>query len=110
MKKLLPILLLFTACRSAPKEATIPASLENGKKVFAQHCTQCHPQGKAGLGPALNNKPAPAFLVKRQIRWGLGSMPSFKKDEISDQELRDLTAYVLQLRKEDQDVSKPQPQ
>jgi hypothetical protein len=55
----------------------------------------------------LNNKPAPKFLVKRQIRWGLGAMPSFNKTEIPQTDLEDLVAYVMELRREDKEVSKP---
>ena len=33
--------------------------IERGKVVFMQKCHMCHPGGEAGLGPALNNKPAP---------------------------------------------------
>jgi mono/diheme cytochrome c family protein len=83
---------------------TSDAKVENGRKLFMQHCQQCHPNGEGGLAPALNNKPAPAFLVKRQIRWGLGAMPSFDKKEISKQELEDLVAYVIELRRKDKNA------
>ena len=77
------------------------ASLQSGQKLFLQHCHQCHPRGEGGLGPPLNNKPAPAFLVKLQVRTGLGSMPSFHKNELSDEELNQLIDYLMALRKQD---------
>jgi mono/diheme cytochrome c family protein len=69
-----------------------------GQVVFAMHCYQCHPNGASGLGPALNDKPAPAGLIKTQVRAGLGAMPAFDAQKISDQELDDLAAYVIALR------------
>lgn len=74
------------------------ASAENGQRVYMRSCHKCHPGGEAGLGPALNNKPLPKFLVKFQIRHGLGVMPAFPKDQISDPELDDLATYIAMVR------------
>lgn len=65
-----------------------------------ESCHKCHPGGEAGLGPAINNKPLPDFLKRVQIRHGLGVMPSFAKEEISDQELEALLDYMTALRGE----------
>lgn len=78
---------------------------ERGRIVFEQRCHQCHPNGEAGLGPALNNKPAPVFLMKTQVRLGLGAMPRFGEHTISKAELDDLMAYVIALRKADNAAS-----
>jgi mono/diheme cytochrome c family protein len=75
-------------------------NVQRGQVVFAKNCYQCHPGGEAGLGPALNDKPAPVWLMKTQVRVGLGAMPSFGKDQISSEELDDLMAYVIAVRKE----------
>jgi mono/diheme cytochrome c family protein len=75
--------------------------IERGRLVFLKNCHQCHPGGEAGLGPALNNKPAPVFLMKTQVRVGLGAMPHFAKDQIPPEELDDLMTYVIALRKAD---------
>jgi hypothetical protein len=80
---------------------------ERGRIVFIQRCHQCHPNGEAGLGPALNNKPAPVFLMKTQVRLGLGAMPRFDKHTISAGELDDLMAYVIALRKADKEHKPP---
>lgn len=69
-----------------------------GQVVFMEHCHQCHPSGEAGLGPALNDKPFPTFLKRFQVRRGLGAMPSFSEEQISDQELDALMAYLSALR------------
>jgi mono/diheme cytochrome c family protein len=91
--------------RGEPITGPLPIPNEkvgHGQIVFFKNCYQCHPGGEAGLGPALNNKPAPVFLMKTQVRVGLGAMPSFSKEQISPEELDDLMAYVIQLRKGDQ--------
>ncbi|HYE01633.1 MAG TPA: cytochrome c [Phycisphaerales bacterium] len=69
-----------------------------GQRVFMRHCNQCHPGGMAGLGPALNNFPAPGFLVKFQVRRGLGAMPAFDANKIPNDDLDALVDYVMALR------------
>jgi mono/diheme cytochrome c family protein len=76
------------------------AKTERGKLVFQRHCYQCHPGGEGGLGPGLNDKPAPVWLMKTQVRLGLGAMPGFGNDQISDEALHDLMSYVVALRKD----------
>ena len=51
------------------------------------------------MAPALNDKPAPKFLIKTQVRLGLGAMPSFGREQISSEDLDDLVDYVVALRK-----------
>ena len=70
------------------------ADVERGRVVFAQHCHKCHPGGEPGLGPGLNDKPLPQFLMRFQVRHGLGAMPSFSDDEISDGDLDRLIRYL----------------
>ena len=74
--------------------------IRRGEVQFATHCHQCHPGGEGGLGPGLNDKPAPGWLMKTQVRTGLGAMPSFPKEVISGEELDDLVAYLLAVRAE----------
>lgn len=97
--------LLLCGCQSARRGEPItgratPTTVDfaQGRKIFFQNCHQCHPHGDAGLGPALNNKPAPRFLIKTQVRTGLGTMPSFSKDDITPEELEELVDYVKALR------------
>lgn len=75
--------------------------VRRGEVQFATHCHQCHPGGEGGLGPGLNDKPAPGWLVKTQVRAGLGEMPSFSKEVISADELDDLVAYLMAVRREE---------
>jgi len=86
------------------------AKEQRGRVVFQMRCNQCHPNGEAGLGPALNNKPAPAFLMKAQVRLGLGAMPRFNSHAIPPSELDDLMAYVLALRRADKSVETGKPE
>jgi glucose/arabinose dehydrogenase len=89
-----------------PLRLSDPAE-ERGGIVFMSYCQSCHPGGEAGLGPALNDKPLPDFLKKVQVRNGLGSMPSFSDEEISNRELDDLMAYLGALCDKEGDPPEP---
>lgn len=52
----------------------------------------------AGLGPAINDKPLPGWLIKTQVRQGLGAMPSFDESELSETDLDALVAYLAALK------------
>lgn len=100
-------LAVTTGCRSVRRGEPITGKLDRqndsvhrGKLVFQQHCHQCHPGGEGGLGPGLNDKPAPVWLMKTQVRVGLGTMPPFDHDQISGEEIDDLMAYLIALRKD----------
>ncbi|HET7368275.1 MAG TPA: c-type cytochrome [Gaiella sp.] len=70
----------------------------NGEAVFASAgCGGCHTFSKAGssgsIGPNLDDA-APSFdKVVTQVTNGGGPMPSFK-DQLSEQEIRDVAAFV----------------
>lgn len=74
----------------------VPADerIANGERVYMIHCQKCHPGGEGGLGPAINPNPAPGFIKRFQMRHGLGVMPAFKKTEISEQDLKDISSYM----------------
>lgn len=100
------IALTLTACGTARRgepftrsAVAADAQLEDGAKVFYEHCHKCHTGGEAALGPALNNKPLPAFMLRFQVRQGLGVMPEFAESQISEDELDDLVAYLTALRR-----------
>lgn len=99
-------LLLPTGCGSPRRGEPLHGPLalnqkaQRGRIVFQQNCHQCHPGGDGGLGPALNNKPAPVWLMKVQVRTGLGVMPAFDESQIKPDELNDLMAYIIALRKQ----------
>ena len=86
-----------TARRVAEPDLRDPV-LMAGYVSFMRNCHQCHPRGEAGLGPALNNKPLPAFLIRTQTRAGLGSMPAYPPEVLPDAELDAIAAYLVHLR------------
>ena len=73
---------------------TLNQQAETGQVAFMEKCNRCHPGGEAGLAPALNDKPFPDFLKRFQIRHGLGVMPSFTKEELSDRDLEAILEYL----------------
>ena len=96
---------LLPGCGPARRDEPITRPLESddpqivlGHRVFSQQCNQCHPGGAAGLAPSINNKPLPVNLMKTQVRQGLGLMPAFSKDEISEDELEAVIRYLKALR------------
>jgi mono/diheme cytochrome c family protein len=97
-------LLLTTGCSARRGEPIVgplaisEPAIARGQQVFMRECHQCHPGGEAGLGPAINNKPLPGFLIKFQVRNGLGAMPAFSQNEISPEELDHLVDYLKALR------------
>jgi mono/diheme cytochrome c family protein len=74
------------------------SELAHGQRVFMRACHQCHPRGETGLGPALNNKYVPAFLIRFQVRNGLGAMPAFPASALSTEELDAVVRYIQYLQ------------
>ncbi|WP_210486229.1 c-type cytochrome [Rufibacter aurantiacus] len=106
----IPVLVLSscgTARRSEPIMGPLALQtqqLENGRVVFMQNCQRCHPLGEAGLGPSLNNIPLPGVALRFRVRskaffLGIGRMPSFKKHEISREQMDELVVYLKALRR-----------
>ena len=90
-----------TARRGVPVDDPIPLTdpqVERGRVVFDRHCSMCHPGGAGGVAPAINNKPLPGALIKAQVRMGLGAMPAFGPEAISDEDLEAIVAYLEVLR------------
>lgn len=71
---------------------------KRGERLFYRYCASCHPGGEAGLGPALNDKPLPESVVRAQIRKGLGAMPAFYEDKLTDAQVEEIAAFVSELR------------
>ncbi len=95
------ILGLLAACgsarRSEPFRGPLPADnavAARGQVVFSNYCQSCHPGGETGIGPSINNKPLPGFMIRRQVRKGLGAMPAFKEEVISEKDMDALIEYL----------------
>jgi mono/diheme cytochrome c family protein len=87
--------------RSEPLRGALELSNEqvkNGQVLYMAHCQKCHPQGEGGLAPAINSNPAPGFIKRFQVRHGLGVMPSFKADELTRGQLKDISRYLKALK------------
>jgi mono/diheme cytochrome c family protein len=100
--------LLAAACGSPRRSEAMLGSMEirspevaRGRIVYARNCDECHPGGAAGLGPSLNNKPLPGFLIRFQVRHGMGAMPAFSEKKISDEDLDAVIEYVRARRAHD---------
>ena len=92
-------------CTNARRPNVIPdvqlrnnPRLAEGERVFMEHCNQCHVGGAAGLGPSLNDKHIPNWFVRVQVRKGLGAMPAYTPEVISDGQLEDVVTYIRYLR------------
>ena len=73
-------------------------TIARGEQLYDIHCDKCHPGGEGGLGPDVNWNPAPNFIKRFQVRHGLGVMPSFKKDEISKDDLHAISKYMKAIK------------
>jgi mono/diheme cytochrome c family protein len=99
------IILMCMGCSSSKKEAYTVKPLSNmteevqeGKVLFHKHCNSCHPGGDAGLGAPIVSTSVPGFAIQFQIRNGLGDMPAFSEEEISDEEVDKIVDYIQALR------------
>jgi mono/diheme cytochrome c family protein len=102
----LTLVLLAAGCRTGFRRGealgrpVVPetAAEAHGRVVYMRHCYRCHQGGEGGLGPALNY-PLPDWVIRLQVRRGLGAMPAYPADVISDTDLEDLLAYLKAVRR-----------
>lgn len=99
------LLLLLVACGPAYRGEPIYGPLDRsneqvvlGEEVFYEYCHQCHPGGTAGQGFAINNRPLPGWLIEFQVRNGVGAMPAFPEEQISESELDAMVEFLFALR------------
>ena len=80
-----------------PQQVVDAGDPTRGRQVFADNCAACHgADGGGGSGPELAGREEytnPEVVVE-QIREGGGGMPAFG-DDLSEQELADVSAYVV---------------
>lgn len=93
-----------TGCSSPRKSEPItqPVNLSQpqleGRLLYDRYCYKCHTEGEGGMAPSLNEKPLPQFAMKFQIRHGIGAMPAFPPERLSDEEVDRIVQYIVALR------------
>lgn len=99
------VFIIAGGCSSSKKEAYTVKPLDissqevaEGKVLFHKFCNSCHPDGTAGLGAPIVTTSIPGFAIQYQIRHGLGEMPAFSEEEISDEEVDKIVEYIQALR------------
>jgi mono/diheme cytochrome c family protein len=100
----LAVAALASACNARRGEPIVgPLALDDhlkqGQHGFDRYCYKCHTKGEGGMGPIINDKPLPKFLMRTQVRVGMGTMPSFSKNQISEEELDAILDYIVALRR-----------
>jgi mono/diheme cytochrome c family protein len=111
----LTVILLLSACSMGEEVKRIRAVNEmekeraqsqstdlTGEQVFIRSCNTCHPRGRQGVGPALDQLSehfATDEMLKRFIRMGKGVMPANPKETLNDVELDNLVKYLRALPK-----------
>jgi mono/diheme cytochrome c family protein len=101
---LLVLAVLVAGCNARRGEPIVgplalDAHLEQGQQGYDRYCYKCHTKGEGGMGPIINDKPLPKFLMRTQVRVGMGTMPSFSKNQISDEELDAILDYIVAVRR-----------
>lgn len=112
---MLTTILLLSACSMGEEVKRIRAVNEmekeraqsqstdlTGEQVFIRSCNTCHPRGRQGVGPALDQLSehfATDEMLKRFIRMGKGVMPANPKETLNDIELDNLVKYLRALPK-----------
>lgn len=91
------------ATTTEPTPPNLPGDATQGKIVFTTNCSGCHPNGgtEAGYGPNLSTSQHaidPTY-VTHNVRLGRGFMPPFTKDQVSDQDLANIIAYLKSIHK-----------
>jgi mono/diheme cytochrome c family protein len=95
---------LPTSLPAAPPVSVPPSAgdVSAGQAKFLTTCFGCHPNGNAGIGPALHGT---AFAsrypddaaITGLVRGGRGGMPAFGSDKLSDADMTNVIAYVRSL-------------
>ena len=82
--------------QAAGADSASGGAIQSGKVVYNKFCNGCHPNGKAGMGPAITSTSESA--TKTAIRQGKGQMPAFGEGQISEEQLADLLEYIKSLQ------------
>jgi cytochrome c553 len=99
---LLP-LMLTASLKAQPGRAATP-DLERGRVFWqAKMCKSCHgAEGEGGFGPDLAGRGLSLTQLTRAIRQPWGVMPSFTEQQVTDQNIADLQAWISTLPRVEQ--------
>jgi cytochrome c553 len=67
---------------------------DRGETTYARACAFCHARGAHSSGPSLKAQKKALPDVPLVIRAGMGAMPFFSRDKLSDTDIADLLAYI----------------
>ncbi len=89
--------LSFVVCSATADKTTNDVSTATPEKrqaisVYRATCSYCHDH--EGIAPKIRGRAIPPALTKTLVRVGLGAMPTFRKTEISDEELEALANWL----------------
>lgn len=79
----------------------VAGNATTGLRVFnASQCGTCHTNGGrvAGIGPKLADTTRDEAYIRNILRNGKGAMPAYSTQQVNDQQLEDLVAYVKGLK------------
>jgi mono/diheme cytochrome c family protein len=80
-----------------------------GEQLFIRSCNTCHPSGKKGVGPRLDemDKHFPTDQSLRQfLRKGKGAMPGQPVEDVNEKEMDSLIVYLRKLDAELKEANK----
>lgn len=86
-----------------PAVSVATADLANGEQLFQANCASCHTwSGRGGAltggRTAVDVTPSSPVEVVEAMRIGIGTMPAFSEETVSEEEARDIAAYVEYLK------------
>jgi mono/diheme cytochrome c family protein len=94
------ILLALLAAAWAAAQSPASGNADNGKRQFVKlGCYTCHGyQGQGGgAGAKLAPHPISATALIAYVRHPAGTMPPFTKKVVSDEDLKDIQAYLASI-------------
>lgn len=92
----------------AQTSAPAAAAPSAGQTLYAKNCLVCHAAGPSFVGTnvlaarfgaenaLLVHRELPAPYIEHVVRHGAGSMPGFRRTEITDSELKAVIDYIAQ--------------
>ena len=106
MRTLACVALLLPVAAWAQTPAAAAAAPTAGQTLYEKNCLICHAAGPSFLGTTvltarfgkgngvLLDRKLPSAYIEHMVRYGAGSMPGFRRSEITDNELQSLIAYM----------------